>query len=118
MGDASGEKTHRRSLRDQDKDDDEDCDADAWETLNRDFAQVQSVLDQNRLLIQQVNENHLSRIHDNTVNNVSLIREINSNICKVISTYSKLSADIIEIVRRRRSEKKKEDSVDLNLPVR
>ena len=126
MGDASGEKTNRRLHEEKDDDDDDDvegCDGEAWETLNGCLAQVQSVLDQNRLLIQQVNENHQSQIHDNMVKNVSLIQEINANICKVISVYSKLPADFVDIVRRRRSEnesnqkKKKKGCVDLNLPA-
>lgn len=122
MGEGPSDNTHRHSLEDKDDDDDEEgCDAEVWETLSRSFDQVQSVLDQNRLLIQQVNENQQSRIHDNLVKNVSLTREINGNICKVISMYSKLSADFVDIVRRRRAEndgdeKKKEESVDLNLP--
>ncbi|KAJ9698680.1 hypothetical protein PVL29_007643 [Vitis rotundifolia] len=123
MGDGPGDNTHCRSLEDKDEEEEEEgCDAEAWETLSRSFDQVQSVLDQNRLLIQQVNENQQSRIHDNLVKNVSLIREINGNFCKVISIYSKLSADFVDIVRRRRAEndgdeKKKEESVDLNLPL-
>ncbi|KAB5540924.1 hypothetical protein DKX38_013898 [Salix brachista] len=60
----------------------EECDAEAWNTLSKSFKQVQSVLDHNSDLIKQVNANHKSKIPDNLVKNVSLIREINGNISK------------------------------------
>ncbi|GAB4859950.1 hypothetical protein Ancab_011429 [Ancistrocladus abbreviatus] len=88
---------------DGDKDDYEDCDVEAWQTLSESFNQVQSVLDQNRVLIQQVNENHQSRIPDNLAKNVSLIREINGNISKIISLYSHLSVNFSNIVHQRRA---------------
>ncbi|GKU93363.1 hypothetical protein SLEP1_g6961 [Rubroshorea leprosula] len=56
---------------------DEECDVEAWSTLSKAFKQVQVVLDQNRDLIQKVNENHRSKIPDNLVKNVALIGEIN-----------------------------------------
>nr|XP_023900077.1 protein EARLY FLOWERING 4-like [Quercus suber]POE51089.1 protein early flowering 4 [Quercus suber] len=68
-------------------------DAEVWNSLNHNFRQVQTVLDRNRVLIQQVNENHQSRIPDNMVKNVALIQEINGNISKVVSLYSNLSSD-------------------------
>ncbi|XAR65937.1 hypothetical protein NMG60_11011955 [Bertholletia excelsa] len=67
-------------------------DAEVWVSFTENFRQVQSVLDRNRLLIQQVNENHQSKIHDNLVKNVALIQEINGNISKVVSLYSDFSA--------------------------
>ncbi|KAF5738454.1 hypothetical protein HS088_TW13G01353 [Tripterygium wilfordii] len=72
-----------------------------WEALNRNFKQVQSVLDKNRALIQQVNENHRSKIADNMVKNVALIREINVNISKVASLYSDLSSDFSSMFHQR-----------------
>ncbi|KAI8008859.1 Protein EARLY FLOWERING 4 [Camellia lanceoleosa] len=54
----------------------------------------------NQALIQQVNENHQSKMPDNFVKNVALIREINSNISKVISLYSDLSVDFSNIVQQ------------------
>ncbi|KAJ6303020.1 hypothetical protein OIU77_016993 [Salix suchowensis] len=56
-------------------------------------------------LIQQVNSNHRSKIPDNLVKNVSLIREINGNISKVISIYSDLSVNFSNIVQERRRVK-------------
>ncbi|KAF9677895.1 hypothetical protein SADUNF_Sadunf08G0155500 [Salix dunnii] len=64
-----------------------------------------SVLDRNRDLIQQVNSNHRSKIPDNLVKNISLIREINGNISKVISIYSDLSVNFSNIVQERRRVK-------------
>ena len=71
----------------------EEGSAEVWETFNDSFRQVQSVLDRNRVLIQQVNENHQSKIPDNLVKNVALIQEINGNISKVVSLYSDLSTN-------------------------
>lgn len=65
----------------------------AWTAFNKSFRQVQSMLDRNRLLIQQVNDNHQSRIPDNMAKNVSLIQELNGNISKVVSLYSDLNSD-------------------------
>ena len=83
----------------------EECDVEAWDTLSKSFKQVQSVLDHNRDLIRQVNANHQSKIPDNLVKNVSLIREINGNISKVISIYSDLSVNFSNIVQERRRVK-------------
>ncbi|KAI3811533.1 hypothetical protein L1987_21257 [Smallanthus sonchifolius] len=82
-------------------DGEEECDAEAWETLNNGFKEAQSVLGQNRLLIQQVNENHQSKIPDNLVKNVTLIQEINCNISKVSSVYSNLSVNFSKFVHQR-----------------
>ncbi|XP_021805560.1 protein EARLY FLOWERING 4 [Prunus avium] len=68
-------------------------DAEVWDQFNRRFREVQSVLDRNRALIQQVNDNHRSRVADNMVKNVGLIQEINGNISKVVSLYSDLSSN-------------------------
>ncbi|KAL5817189.1 hypothetical protein ACOSQ3_025567 [Xanthoceras sorbifolium] len=82
---------------------DEECgDAEVWDSLSRSFRQVQTVLDKNRELIRRANENHQSRIPDNIASNVSLIREINSNISKVVSVYSDLSVNFTSMVSQRR----------------
>lgn len=84
----------------------EECgDPEVWETFDRNFRQVQSVLDRNRALIQQVNENHQSRIPDNMVKNVALIQEINGNISKVVSLYSHLSTNFSSLFHQRSSAK-------------
>ncbi|XP_022156910.1 protein EARLY FLOWERING 4-like [Momordica charantia] len=68
-------------------------DAEVWASFDQTFRQVQSVLDRNRVLIQQVNENHQSRVPSNMVDNVALIQELNGNISKVVSMYSDFSSD-------------------------
>ncbi|XP_030447301.1 protein EARLY FLOWERING 4 isoform X1 [Syzygium oleosum] len=70
-----------------------ECDPEVWRMFNQSFRRVQTVLDRNRALIQQVNENHQSKSADNMVKNVALIQEINQNISKVVSLYSDLSSD-------------------------
>lgn len=87
---------------DDDDDDEEECDVQAWETLSKSFQDVQSVLDQNRVLIKQVNENHQSKVADNLVKNVALIRQINGNISKVMGIYSDLSLNFSNIIQQRR----------------
>lgn len=86
---------------------DDECspggDPEVWTNFNHSFQQVQSVLDRNRVLIQQVNDNHQSKIHDNLVQNVSLINEINGNISKVVSLYSDLSINFSNMVHQRDS---------------
>lgn len=84
----------------------EECDAEAWETLSAGIERVQLVLDQNRALIQQVNENHQSKIPENLVKNVALIREINGNINKVVSIYSDLSVNFTDLVRQHKAVSK------------
>ncbi|KAI4306459.1 hypothetical protein L6164_029735 [Bauhinia variegata] len=79
----------------------EDGDPEVWATLNNNFRQVQSVLDRNRLLIQQVNENHQSRLPDNMVKNVTLIQELNGNISKVASMYSDLNSNFSTMSQQR-----------------
>ncbi|KAJ1380738.1 Protein EARLY FLOWERING 4 [Sesbania bispinosa] len=69
--------------------------------MNKSFRQVQSVLDRNRILIQQVNENQQSRMHDNMVKNVSLIQELNGNINKVVSLYSDLNSSFTNVCQQR-----------------
>ncbi|KAL4188313.1 hypothetical protein AMTRI_Chr08g159420 [Amborella trichopoda] len=54
----------------------------AWEAFSSGFREVQGVLEENRLLISQVNDNHSSRLPENLTKNVALIRQINANISK------------------------------------
>ncbi|XP_004500487.1 protein EARLY FLOWERING 4 [Cicer arietinum] len=88
---------------DSDLEEAEDGDPEVWATLNKSFRQVQSVLDRNRAIIQQVNENQQSRMADNMVKNVSLIQELNGNISKVASLYSDLNSDFTGICQQRSS---------------
>lgn len=61
------------------------------QTFRRSFVQVQNILDQNRLLISEINQNHESKVPDNLGRNAGLIRELNNNIRRVVDLYSDLS---------------------------
>ncbi|CAD5162928.1 unnamed protein product [Musa acuminata subsp. burmannicoides] len=61
------------------------------QSLQKSFLQVQSILDQNRLLINEINQNHESKIPENLSRNVGLIRELNNNIQRVVGLYDDLS---------------------------
>ncbi|RLM57783.1 hypothetical protein C2845_PM18G11410 [Panicum miliaceum] len=61
------------------------------QTFHKSFVQVQSLLDQNRLLISEINQNHESRAPGNLTRNVGLIRELNNNIRRVVGLYADLS---------------------------
>ncbi|GFP84294.1 protein early flowering 4, partial [Phtheirospermum japonicum] len=68
------------------------------ETLTKSFREVQSVLDLNRRLIQQVNDNHRSKIPRNLATNVELIREINA---KYFRSHRPLLQSLLEFLRHR-----------------
>ncbi|KAK4413760.1 protein ELF4-LIKE 4 [Sesamum alatum] len=61
------------------------------QTFQKNFVQVQNILDQNRLLIIEINQNHESKIPRNLTRNVGLIRELNNNIRRVVDLYTDLS---------------------------
>ncbi|KAE8687568.1 Protein ELF4-LIKE 2 [Hibiscus syriacus] len=73
-------------------------DAKVVQTFQKSFVQVQDILDQNRLLINEINQNQESRMPDNLTRNVGLIRELNRNIRRVVDLYADLSSSIIESV--------------------
>ncbi|KAK8535375.1 hypothetical protein V6N12_056896 [Hibiscus sabdariffa] len=62
------------------------------QTFQKSFVQVQDILDQNRLLINEINQNHESNTADNLTRNVGLIRELNNNIRRVVGLYADLSS--------------------------
>ncbi|KAE8735313.1 Protein ELF4-LIKE 3 [Hibiscus syriacus] len=64
------------------------------QTFQKSFVQVQNILDQNRLLINEINQNHESKIPDNLGRNVGLIRELNNNIRRVVDLYADLSSSV------------------------
>ncbi|KAB1217738.1 Protein EARLY FLOWERING 4 [Morella rubra] len=100
---------HSKALTTTGETAEEGGDAEVWDALNQRFRQVQIVLDRNRALIQQVNENHQSRIADNMVKNVALIQEINSNISKVVSLYSDLSSNFSAMFHQREPKSSTDD---------
>lgn len=71
-------------------------DAKILQTFQKSLGQVQNILDQNRLLIKEINQNHESKISDNLNRNVPLIRELNNNIARVADLYSGLSTSFIK----------------------
>ncbi|KAK8584912.1 hypothetical protein V6N13_138855 [Hibiscus sabdariffa] len=62
------------------------------QTFQKSFVQVQDILDQNRLLINEINQNHESKIPDNLSRNVGLIKELNNNVRRVADLYADLSS--------------------------
>ncbi|XP_044487530.1 protein ELF4-LIKE 4-like [Mangifera indica] len=68
------------------------------QTFEKSFGQVQDILDQNRLLINEINQNHESKAPDNLTRNVGLIRELNSNIRRVVHLYADLSTSFSQSV--------------------
>lgn len=61
------------------------------QTFQKSFVQVQNILDQNRLLINEINQNHESKIPHNLTRNVILIKELNNNIRRIVDLYTDLS---------------------------
>eukprot|EP00252_Welwitschia_mirabilis_P011629 TRINITY_DN25952_c0_g1_i2.p1 TRINITY_DN25952_c0_g1~~TRINITY_DN25952_c0_g1_i2.p1 ORF type:complete len:117 (+),score=23.18 TRINITY_DN25952_c0_g1_i2:222-572(+) len=61
------------------------------QNFHKSFGQVQNLLDQNRIIINEINQNHESKIPDNLSRNVGLIRELNNNIRRVVDLYASLS---------------------------
>ncbi|KAL7152358.1 hypothetical protein ABFS83_04G092000 [Erythranthe nasuta] len=61
------------------------------QTFNKNFVLVQTILDQNRLLINEINRNQESKIPGNLSRNVGLIKELNNNIRRVVDLYADLS---------------------------
>ncbi|CAL5425116.1 unnamed protein product [Camellia sinensis] len=57
-----------------------------------DLKQRIDLLGQNRMLINEINQNHESKVPDNLSRNVGLIRELNNNIRRVVDLYADLSS--------------------------
>jgi len=68
------------------------------QSFQKSFVQVQSILDQNRLLINEINQNHESKIPANVSKNTGLIRELNNNIRRVVDLYADLSTSFSKSV--------------------
>ncbi|KAL6846102.1 hypothetical protein ACP4OV_023550 [Aristida adscensionis] len=61
------------------------------QALQHSFGEVQGILEHNRVLIQEINQNQESRDPDGLTRNVALIRELNTNISRVVGLYADLS---------------------------
>ncbi|KAJ4750395.1 Protein ELF4-LIKE 4 [Rhynchospora pubera] len=68
------------------------------QAFQKSFVQVQSILEQNRILINEINQNHESKLPDNLGRNVGLIRELNNNIRRVVDLYAELSSSFARSV--------------------
>ncbi len=53
---------------------------------------VQDLLDQNKLLISEINQNHELRTPDALQRNALLIRQLNKNIATVVDLYTSLTS--------------------------
>jgi hypothetical protein len=69
----------------------------AWASFQQSFTQVQYILDHNRLLISEINQNHQSRIPESLSRNVSLTRELNNNITRVVELYASISESFAKV---------------------
>ncbi|KAK2358614.1 protein ELF4-LIKE [Trifolium repens] len=69
-----------------------------FQTFQKSFVQVQNILDQNRVLINEINQNHESKVPDNLSRNVGLIKELNNNIRRVAQLYSDLSSSFTKSI--------------------
>ncbi|XP_054821599.1 protein ELF4-LIKE 4-like [Prosopis cineraria] len=66
------------------------------EAFQKNLLQAQDILDQNRLLINEINQNHLSNMPQNLSRNAGLIRELNNNIRRVVDLYAALSSSCLK----------------------
>lgn len=73
-------------------------DGEAWETFQTGFDEVQDILDQNRVLIEEINHNHESKVPESLTRNVPLIKRLNGNISKVVDLYATLSCNMVKDV--------------------
>lgn len=65
------------------------------QTFQKSFLQVQDILDQNRLLINEINQNQESKTPNNLSRNVGLIRELNNNIRRAVDVYADFSTSMM-----------------------
>lgn len=66
------------------------CEA-SWPGFSR-LEAVQKILDRNKLLISEINQNHELRTPESLLRNVTLIRELNGNMAIVVEAYNQLAA--------------------------
>ena len=80
-----------------------------WETFQKSFSQVQTILDQDRVLIREINQNQESKIPENLSRNVGLIRELNANIARVVELYANLSSEFVQSMEGEGEEAKRKE---------
>ena len=75
-----------------------EIDSKVMQTFQKGFGHVHNILDQNRLLIKEINQNQESKMPDNLGWNVALIRELNNNITRVVDLYAGLSSSFTKAI--------------------
>lgn len=64
-----------------------------WPGLEK-LSSVQDMLDQNKILINEINHNHELRTPESLNRNVILIRQLNGNVAKIVQLYSELASQV------------------------
>ncbi|XP_047308190.1 protein ELF4-LIKE 3-like [Impatiens glandulifera] len=93
-------------------------DGKVFQTFQKSFVQVQNILDHNRILINEINQNHESKIPDNLSRNVGLIKELNNNIRRVVGLYGDLSNSFSKSMEAASSEGGDSTGGALNLNIK
>ncbi|RLN34765.1 EARLY flowering 4 protein [Panicum miliaceum] len=65
--------------------------------------EVRGILERNRVLIQEISQNQETRDADGLTRNVSLIRELNTNMARVVDLYGGLSSCYGHIVAAKKA---------------
>uniref|UniRef100_A0A0E0QI50 Protein EARLY FLOWERING 4 domain-containing protein n=1 Tax=Oryza rufipogon TaxID=4529 RepID=A0A0E0QI50_ORYRU len=55
------------------------------------LGEVRGILEQNHTLIQEISQNHKARDADRLTRNVALIRDLNTNIARIVDLYANLT---------------------------
>ncbi|KAJ1284671.1 hypothetical protein BS78_03G222900 [Paspalum vaginatum] len=73
------------------------------QVLQKSFGEVQGILEHNRVLIQEISQNQETRDADGLTRNVALIRELNTNIARVVDLYGDLSGSFARAVAAKKA---------------
>jgi hypothetical protein len=58
------------------------------------LSNAQELLDQNKLLIAEINQNHELKTPESLHRNTVLIKQLNNNVSRVVALYSELAAQV------------------------
>jgi len=73
------------------------------QVLQKSFGEVQGILEHNRVLIQEISQNQETRDADGLTRNVALIRELNTNIARVVDLYGDMSGSFARAVAAKKA---------------